>query len=168
MGNRASGLGPQRLPALVRLVNAHARLVPPGWELTPEQVARVVDTHASLWGRHYPEEREGSERATWRTSSVERHGCLVAAAQYMRPAPDDGALSPGNRDTAFVRWIVADPEVPGAAEDLAQAVCREAAELGCARVDVSSRNGFGVGWLGVPTAWPHVVEGLARAGFAPG
>lgn len=69
------------LAAHARLVSAHARLVPPGWELTPEQVARVVDTHASLWVRHYPEEREGAERAAWRVSSVVQDGRLVAAAQ---------------------------------------------------------------------------------------
>jgi ribosomal protein S18 acetylase RimI-like enzyme len=155
-GYAVAPLTPSLLPGLTPLVNQHMRLVPPGWEFTEEQVTRVIASANSLWRHHHPDVEAGDLD----TFCLLDSGRLVAAAQLNHYAAD-----PEDQDSApetYVLWAFADPQVDGAADALFAEIVRRARG---AKIDAGSRHAFGVGWLGLPVVWPHLVDAAARHGF---
>jgi GNAT superfamily N-acetyltransferase len=146
-------LTPSLLPDLTLLVNRHTRLMPPGWEFTEAQVARVIASANSQWRHHYPDLPDGEVEAFCSLDSDR----LVAAAQ-LKHYPADADSAP----ETYVLWAFADPMMEGAADALfAEIVCRARG----AEIDAGSRHAFGVGWFGLPVVWPHLVDAAARHGF---
>jgi len=144
------------LPGLTDLINAHIAQVPPGWTVTEQQVAAVLATPA-LWNVHYPDEPVGFEMET---RCVVADGRLVAAAQWCYPAQRGEGSFKG-----VVSWIVGVPEEAAALSLLLETLTVHSRARGCCALGIG-RYAFGVGWMGVPTLWPHLVAGFEQAGFS--
>lgn len=139
------------LPDLTTLINSHIIHLMPGWVLLEDQVASVL-TAPYWWNLHYHQSTEQNEKQKILCAFVDGH--LSAAAQVY--FPQDGC--------AYVGWIVSDPQLSLALTNLLEKIINHACQLQCQAVSFS-RYGFGVGWMDIPTIWPHLVEGIQKAGF---
>jgi GNAT superfamily N-acetyltransferase len=146
----------ERMADLTELINAHMAQMPPGWTITECRVAQVLNT-PSLWSMHYPGEAGNFEAETL---CVVDGRCLVAAAQLCYPMQYSAESSSG-----FISWIIAVPGRVKALSLLLDALVTRCREQGCCALD-TSRYAFGVGWMGIPVVWPHLVAGFERAGFS--
>jgi GNAT superfamily N-acetyltransferase len=152
---------PELLGSLTPLVNDHIRSVPPGWTLSDAQAAATVADAAKLWRVHYP----GAPARDTSTVCVIDRGQLVGAAQWSwarGAAPSEGSGEDGD---AVIEWIVSLPQHTAGTAALLGEVVRRLRSNGCRRVS-TGRFAFGIGWLGIPTSWPHITGALARAGFS--
>ena len=163
----------ETLPDLTRLVNSHISQIPPGWILTEAQVAHILGSE-SAWSSHYREDRRSFlSRIICALDSDRR----MAAAKWKWPNPEDPEWRWGEdyrhlgwsnerREVASLAWILADPAHAQAAQILLSAATEQCEGLGRHTVTVSQRFEFGVGWLGIPASWTHLVAALQRAEFA--
>ncbi|MFZ6027233.1 MAG: GNAT family N-acetyltransferase [Chloroflexota bacterium] len=140
----------QYLSPLTALVNGHIAAVPPCWALCESQVAAALAA-PEPWARHYPENAGPVESETLCVAEDD----LLAAAQLTFA---DGA--------AVIGWIVAYPGARPALRRLLDEIRERARRHGCHTLTLA-RYAFGVGWLGIPLAWPHLTGGLQEAGFVP-
>ncbi len=147
---------PELLSQLTQLVNQHIHTVPPGWTLSDLQVASILSDTERFWALHYPE----GEPSPTHIACVLDAGHLAAAAQWDEWTPPDD--TPGKIATLI--WIAADPEKPEVLDTLLNAIISKARQLHCCQI-ITSRFGFGVGWMSIPTHWQHLIKGMKRAGF---
>jgi len=145
------------LPQLTVLINRHIDRIPPGWMLNEAQVATILSDAERFWSLHFGEDEQPSPAHIPCAVDGER---LLAAAQWdewTRPDQPDVKI-------ATVIWIVAEPDQPEALDRLLSAIIGKATELNCCQI-VTSRFRFGVGWMGIPTQWQHLINGMLRANF---
>ncbi len=138
--------------AVVRLLQRHLRDIPPV-QLSGSEIAAAIDDPLWFTRLHYPDlvGREGFGHPCFVGIC---DGEVVAAAQLLLP-PDEKQAGlcwiAGLRDrellSAFVRHIIEEVRFRGY-ETIAD-----------------TRNPFGVGWMGTPECWPHVLEALIENGF---
>lgn len=148
---------PSLLPELTQLINQHICSIPPGWTLSEAQVVSVLTDAEPFWTLHYPED----EPSPTYIICVLDGGHLAAACQWeCWSPPNDAGLK-----SATLIWIASHPRNADAVDALLGAIIHEANALDCSRI-MTSRFGYGVGWLGVATEWTHLAEGFLRAGFA--
>lgn len=126
-------------------------------ELNEAQVASVLTDAEPFWVLHYPEEEPSPNQIT----CVLEGSHLAAACQWNCWSPPNDA----ELNIATLIWITSDSRNTEAVDTLLGAIIHEASELNCSRI-MTSRFGFGVGWLGIASQWTHLVEGFLRAGFA--
>lgn len=144
---------PMLLPELTALVNQHIEAVPPYWTLTPSQVETIVNNGGLLWDNHYPEEAPSYQTIT--LAALE-DGRLVAAAQCFYPEDDYRVAS--------LMWVMGMAGHDAALDELLRAVETQTKQRGF-EVVVSSRCAFGIGWIGIPTQWDHIIRAFDRAGY---
>jgi GNAT superfamily N-acetyltransferase len=147
---------PGLLPDLTHLVNGHIRLVPPGWEVTEAQVTYVLSKSASLWHLHFRDDPIALE--TQETICVLEGDTLRAAAGWFHY---NAGLD--ERRTS-IAWMVSQPEYPRAQSLLLDSVIEHSRQAKSSHIE-TSRFAFGVGWMGIPLVWPHLIEGFNAAGF---
>src|SRR5574340_678162 len=149
------------LPSLARLVNSHLRVVPPGNQLTPEQVEAVLAEAPGFWRLRYPDLEQAAQEILCVNDMVR----LGAAARvtYIHPSP--GSNHGSARLEAHLNWIFADPDDEPALGLLVDELIARATRRGCGRLLASTRCDFGLGWYNLPADWPHLIRGLQRAGF---
>jgi GNAT superfamily N-acetyltransferase len=126
--------------------------------LAEAQVAQVIGMASNLWGVHYPE-----QNAVFMldTLCVLDQGCLVAAAQWGYPV-QQRAQPIDSSGVLF--WIVAGPDALEGLRLLLETI--EAKSRAAGRPGImTTRFSFGVGWLGLPAPWSHVVKALQAVGF---
>jgi GNAT superfamily N-acetyltransferase len=147
---------PHLLPDLTRLINAHIRGVPPGWEVTETQVAAIVANPDSLWGVHFVDDDGGVEPQE--TLCVIDGDTLLAAANWdiFQPRPD--------YRHAAINWLVAQPDSPQAVALLLNALI-ERPRHGDADAMSTARFALGMGWMGIPSGWPHLINSFKAASF---
>lgn len=150
---------PDLLSPLTRLVNAQMADIPPGWSLSEAQVDQVVSQVSSLWDVHFPEQNALFELETL---CVLERGNLLAAAQWGYPTHQSGAQRIGSSSVLF--WIAAEPGSIEGLSLLLETLETHSRLARCPRI-TTTRFSFGVGWLGIPAPWPHVIEALQAAGF---
>jgi len=150
---------PSLAPEVTRLTNRHMRVVPPGWELSEQQVADTVAAVDSLWRHHYPDGQRGEQE----TFCLAASGRLAAAAQltYLAADPADGDSSP----EAHLEWAVADADLDDAAGALFDEIIAGSRARRCRIIRASGRWAFGVGWIGIPVVWPHLIDAALQRGF---
>lgn len=149
------------LPDLTGLINAHIAQVPPGWTVTEQQVAAVLDT-PSLWNAHYPEETAKFAVETLCVIDQER---LAAAAQWGYPVECESTRATDSPAMGFISWITAAPGNGPALSLLLDNLIVRCRERKCRGLG-TGRYAFGVGWMGVSTLWPHLITGFEQAGFS--
>ena len=88
---------PELLPALRRLANQHLASVPPGWELTEQQLATVLGD-PDQEGTYF---REEPDHGTTETFCVLDRGQLVAAASLWRSDRDDPRWTNGQYERKY-------------------------------------------------------------------
>lgn len=145
------------LPHLMRLVNDHIRLVPPGWVLTPQQVAYVVSQPNAAWTAHFPEDKEIFAS---HTVCMLKNQQMVAAANWFFPKPLENQAASG-----VLSWLFSRPGHSDSLEALIGAFMGQSVARGCASAYFCPRFGFGVGWFGIPDVWPHMIEAIQKFGF---
>lgn len=150
---------PHLLPELTQLINQHICSIPPRWMLSEAQVASVLTDAEPFWALHFPEEESSPNQIT----CVLEGSCLAAACQWNCWSPPDDA----NVKFATLIWFTSVAPRTEALDTLLAAITHRARELNCSRI-MTSRFGFGVGWMGIPTEWTYLVEGFLRAGFTVG
>jgi len=150
---------PNLLSDLTRLVNIQLLTMPPGWTLTEAQVAQTIVLAPNLWGVHYPEQDSAFELETL---CVLDQGHLVAAAQWGNPI-QQGNRSHGHSSSVLF-WIVAEPDNVESLHLLLETIVERSRAAGSQRI-TTTRFSFGVGWLGIPVSWHHVIEALQAVGF---
>jgi GNAT superfamily N-acetyltransferase len=144
------------LPELTQLINQHICSIPPAWTLSEAQVASALKDAETFWMLHFGDE----EASPTYTTCVVESGHLAAACQWnCWVSPNDAELKIGMLD-----WIAADPKATEALDALLATITHQMRQLNCVRI-MTSRFMFGVGWLGIPTTSPHLIEGMQRAGF---
>lgn len=141
------------LPDLTRLVNEQIAVIPPCWTMSETQVALTIAQAESLWGMHFPEDKETCASPT--VCVLERRE-IVAAAQWLLPSENKNACS--------ICWIVARPDYPFAVRTLLHLIENQASAGGYGMVHLT-RFAFGVGWFGIPTKWTHVITGMRDSGY---
>jgi GNAT superfamily N-acetyltransferase len=147
---------PRLLPDLTRLINTHIHLVPPGWEVMESQVAAILANPLSLWEAHFSDDDGIVEPQE--TLFVTDGDTLLAAANW-----DVFQLSPHPRN-ASLNWILADPDHPAALTLLLNSLIERARGADCHQLH-TGRFAFGVGWRGIASVWPHLIDGFKAAGF---
>ena len=151
---------PRWLPDLTALINGHIVQVPPGWALMEHQVAAAL-TIPSLWAVHYPE----TDELRTETLCVVDQECLVAAAQWCYPVARKPTGLAGLPVTGLVSCIVGEPGHVTALLFLLEILTERCSARGCRELSIG-RCAFGVGWLGIPRTWTHLILGLQRSGFS--
>jgi hypothetical protein len=146
------------LPQLLELVNLHLAAVVPGWAITEEFLAEMLERNCT----EYITDPWVEERAT--LCAVEGHRVL-AAAHLLRYATGP-EVNDSSKGTGEVDWFLSPP----GRSDAASAVLSSARDH-LASWEVSQEYGWGGGipagpplW-GVPDAWPHVAAALDAAGY---
>jgi ribosomal protein S18 acetylase RimI-like enzyme len=145
------------LPQLTQLVNDHIQLVPPGWTLTPRQVAYVLGKPNAAWTAHYPEDKEIFAS---HTVCMLENQQMVAVANWFFPKPLENQAAGG-----VLSWLFSRPGHSDSLEALVGAFIGQSAARGCASVYFCPRFGFGVGWFGIPDVWPHIIKVIQESGF---
>ena len=153
---------PDLLPDLSRLVNTQLITIPPGWKLTEAQVARTIAMASNLWSEHFPEQSAAFELETLCALD---HGHLVAAVQWGYPDPQRTRAIDFSASVLF--WVIAEPDNVEGLYLLLETIAGRARAAGSRRI-TTTRLSFGVGWLGIPAAWSHVIKALQTAGFVAG
>lgn len=142
------------LPALTDLLNDHLRRVPPGWTLSEAQVAQVMANGPRLWDLHYPDEPSQPDHQEI-LCVVENDSLMAAVGWHVYQAEERAAL---------LNWIAADPDQPEALTLLLDTLIEHSQAAGAQVLD-TSRYAFGIGWMGIPLVWPHLIDGFGAAGF---
>lgn len=149
---------PDHLAALTRLINSQLAAIPPGWILTEAQVAATIAQASKLWFTHYPEQ---DTNFVTETLCLIDQGRLVAAAQWGYSVP----LQPDVSDnTSVLFWVAAAPESEYGLQLLLETIIQHSHEVSRYKI-TTSRFSFGVGWLGIPATWTHVIAALQKVGF---
>jgi GNAT superfamily N-acetyltransferase len=153
---------PSFLPELTIIVNSQIAAIQPCWMLTPAQIQWVIENGYQSWGNHYHNETDAPHGRALTLCALEdeKHDiAVVAAAQCLYPDRNDT-----DWPICSLSWVVALPGYDEALDKLLNAIMQVAWQCGCEQI-VTSRFGFSVGWMGIPTAWPHLIAGLDRAGY---
>jgi GNAT superfamily N-acetyltransferase len=150
---------PDLLPALTELVNEYIVHIPPYWTLSKSQVQTTISQAQNLWQVHYPEQTDSFRIETLCARS---DGNIVAALQW--GFPEDLAQDKAQTRDGVLFWCFTKPKQPGALLYLLETITEHARVLGCLRLQ-TSRFSFGIGWMGIPVCWSHLIEGLLKAGF---
>jgi len=140
------------LPQIKTLINTQIAQIPPCQVLSTEQVAAALAT-PHWWAIHYPEEATPDHSEIFGILDGDQ---LEAAAQVFFT----------KMGQAVLRWIVARPEACGALTELLGEIAKQA-RCHASREVCLSRYGFGLGWIGIPRIWTHLISGLEQAGFQP-
>jgi GNAT superfamily N-acetyltransferase len=146
------------LPSLTRLLNEQLSAMPPGWLLKEDQVAQIIRSAPEMWRTHFPEQNAVFELET---HCVLDQGRLVAAAELGFPIQEK---TYGIDNSGILFWIVAESGHPESARLLLEIIEARARAAGSPRI-ITTRFSFGVGWLGIPAYWSHVIEALQSAGY---
>jgi GNAT superfamily N-acetyltransferase len=141
------------LPDLTRLVNEQIVSIPPCWSMSETQVALTIAQAGSLWGMHFPEDRDTYDSPT--VCVLERRE-IVAAAQWLLPSQ--------NRNACSICWIVGRPDYPIAVRTLLHLIENQATGGGYGKIEFA-RFSFGVGWFGIPVQWTHIIAGMRDASY---
>ena len=144
---------------LTDLVNAHVAAVVPG-------VSISVNTVMSQLERE-PGEYIVDPWVTQRRALVAVERDAVAAGALLLRYGAHEKVGESYRDAGEIRWLVARPSTPAAADHLLTACCDVLDEWG-----VSKRYADGAlpafATYGIPACWPHIRAAYTRAGFRPG
>ena len=145
---------------LVRLVNAQMKLVPPGWAVGQEVVAAMLESDP--WRAHYPEDIPAARP---KIVVAEGGGRLAAAVGWYRSDPAEEAHDGEHRGQCYLPLLLADPVSGAGLGPLLAEVARRARDEGCGFAHVLLRNPLGLGWFGMPEAWPGAIAALTGEGF---
>ncbi len=148
------------LGELTSLINAQAAALPPGWELAPAQVRRILQHAERLWAAHFPDQEPALERL--QTLCLVEDGRLQAAAQWGKHGPQAQGIA--DIDTGLLFWAAAAPGRLAAAQRLLEGLLERATAAGCRRL-VTLRCSFGLGWPGLPAVWEPISAALEQTGF---
>jgi GNAT superfamily N-acetyltransferase len=144
---------------LTDLVNAHVAAVVPG-------VSVSVNTVMSQLERE-PGEYVVDPWVTQRRALVAVERDAVAAGALLLRYGAHEKVGENYRDAGEIRWLVARPSTPAAADHLLTACCDVFDEW-----EVSKRYADGAlpafTTYGVPACWPHIRSAYTRAGFRSG
>jgi len=148
------------LPQLLELVNLHLAAVVPGWAITEEFLAGILERDYT----EYITDPWVVERAT--LCVVEGHRVLAAAHLLRYGAGSE--VNDSYKGAGEINWFLALPE----RDDAAAAVLSSARDR-LAAWKVRQEYGWGAGvpagppLLGMPDTWPHIAAALDSAGYRP-
>lgn len=149
-------VGPEHVPQLQALVNAHLSAVVPGWGYPADFIARRLSANPD----EYILDPWVRERET--LCALERDR-VVAAAHLLRygAGPE---VSPDFQNVGEVAWLVAWPEAGAAMAGLLAAVHQRMQRWGVRQI-YAGNGGPGPLLGGVMEVWPHLIQALTQAGY---
>lgn len=148
------------LPQLTKLVNFHIGKIPPFFELTDSQVEIVLENAGEWWWKIKRPYKELYKNI----SCIIEDGKLIAAMEWAQYESDDIDY-PYSKEDCCINWLFTYPENKKSLKFLFDHVGVLSNKIGCKQFSFSARFHFGVGWMGIPESWNHIVEGLIYSGF---
>lgn len=140
-------------------IRAHLRLVPPFYAPSDTEIRSIVrepNLTSSIW--------YGSFEHTHEILVGLQGGSVAGAAQITFPE-DRHMTFPAAGRHALVNWLFGNPAACEAIGTFIAELNMTAERKGYAGIRFDTRNGFGIGWQGIPDCWPHLLRAIADSGI---
>lgn len=149
------------LPELTKMVNFHIRNIPPFIELTESQVEDVLENAGEWWCNI----KRPYKQLNKNISCVIEDGKLIAAIEWAQYESFDIDY-PISREDCCINWVFTYPENKRCLQLLIDHIGIVSKKIGCKQLRIPFRFHFGVGWMGIPESWDHIIDGLTDCGFS--